>query len=352
MKKTILPIIISITTISITAMFLTSCKEEEELNLFFWSSPINDSSFISDDVIEDFEKETGINVNYKTFANNSELIEAINAGEKFDLITPNNNKTKYLIENDMLEELDYSKLPNSANILNVLKEASFDIGSKYSMPFNWGTFGIIYNKKYMETPTTWDVLFDDTYANKILMYNAPRETIGIVLKRLGYDINSTNAEQLEEVKDILLEQKPLVHKYVTSDIIDLMVNEKAYVAGGFSGEATEIALQNENIGYSIPREGSNFWITSLAIPKDAENIDNAHKFIDYLCRPEVAKELTMYNKFTTANASALKLLSEDIIDAEGYYVNLYDINMDLIEEVGDFIHVYNDIIDVIIYGEE
>ncbi len=336
---------IIILALSMTIL-LSSCeKKEETLNIYFWGN------FFSDEVIAEFEEETGITVNYDTFLNNDEMIKTINENpEKYDIITPNNNKVELLIEEDRLLPIEYNLTPNTKYLLPVLQNVVYDVDNKYNVPYVWGTVGLIYNDKKVEKPNSWSVLFNEEYAGKILMNEAVRENMGITLKYLGFSANTTDFVELDKARTLLLEQREFVY-YAGTDLAEKMIENDIYYAVGFSGDATKLASESDDFKYVIPKEGSHYWISSLSILKNTSNAKNAHLFIDYVNRPEIAKKLTEYHKLTTTNEATINLLDKKYTENDAYYINLYNYNMELIEEVGNFLYNYKDIMTEVINYE-
>lgn len=222
-----------------------------------------------------------------------------------------------MIDNDLLAELDFSKLPNAtSNIGEQYWEQSkqFDTKNKYSVPYCWGTVGILYNKTMVNEPiTSWSVLWDEKYKDNILMQDSVRDAFMVALKLNGYSMNTTNEAELETAKQALIEQKPLVQAYVIDQVRDKMIGGEAAIGVIYSGEAIYTQRENPDLEYVIPEEGTNIWIDSWVVPKNAPNMENAYKFIDFMCRPEIALMNFEYITYSTPNVAAQELIADDDI---------------------------------------
>ncbi len=314
------------------SLMLTSCGESKEntLNIYNWGDYIDES------LIDKFEEETGIDVVYEMYNSNEAMYQKlISGGSNYDILVPSDYMIEKLISEDKLQELDFSMIPNYEYIMPELKDVSFDEENRYSVPYFWGTVGIAYNKNMVEKPDSWGVLFDEANADKIFMYDSSRDMLMVALKYLGYSLNTTNADELEEAKNLLIEQKPLVQAYLDDSIKDKMIGEEGSYAVVYSGDAVFMNMENENIGYVVPKEGSNLWIDSLVIPKDAKNSENAHKFINFIIDTENAKINTEYVNFTTTNSETMNILGDELLQNEGYNLNVVDLDLEVYEDLGD-----------------
>lgn len=248
--------------------------------------------YIDSDVIKDFEKETGIKVKYLNYTTNEEMyMKMTSGGSVYDVIFPSDYMIERLIADDMLMELDYSKIPNANGMLEWLKDTDYDAGSKHSVPYMWGTVGILYNEEYVDEPiTSWKSLFDPSYQDDVFMLKSVRDTIGVTLKMLGYSVNENSEAALNEARDVLIKQKQdgIVQGYMVDEVKEKMISGEAAMAVMWSGDAMYAIMGNESLKYVVPEEGSNVWVDGMCIPKNAQNPDAAHKFIDFLCRPDIA----------------------------------------------------------------
>lgn len=296
------------------AMVFGACGKEYpngEVVVYNWGE------YIDEAVIEMFEEEYGIEVVYDTFVENEDMYPIVSIGEvNYDVVCPSDYMINRMIQEDLLAELNYDHIPNIKNIdPEYLKSAEeFDPGNKYAVPYCWGTVGILYNKTMVdEEITSWSAIFDEKYANDILMIDSVRDGIGIALKYLGYSMNSTDEAQLEEAKQLLVEQRPLVQGYFVDEVRNKMIGEEAAIGVIYSGEAIYTQRENENLVYVVPEEGSNVWIDGWVIPKNAKNKENAEKWIDFMCREDIAlmnfEEIT----YSTPNAAARELIEDEDI---------------------------------------
>ncbi len=315
-------------------MLLTSCgsKEEKEvLNIYNWGD------YIEESLITQFEEETGIDVVYETYASNEAMYQKIvSGGSNYDLLIPSDYMIEKMISEDMLQTIDYSLIPNFEYIMPGLKNMQFDESNEYSVPYMWGTVGIAYNKTMVDEPTSWSVLFDDANSGDIFMYDSSRDMLAVALKYLGYSLNTTDDYELEQARQLLLSQKPLVQAYLDDSIKDKMIGEEGSLAVVYSGDATFMASENENISYVVPEEGSNFWVDALVIPKDATNAENAHKFINFIIDTENAKLNTEYIGFTTTNEKTLEIVDEELLNMVGYYEDVDMDKMEIFQDLGEY----------------
>ena len=277
----------------------------------------NWGEYLDPEVLTLFEQETGIDVVYEEFETNEILYPKISSGAiAYDVICPSDYMIQRMIENNLLAEINFDNIPNVKNIGKDYMEQSrqFDPENKYSVPYCWGTVGILYNKTMVDEPiTSWSVLWDEKYKDNILMQDSVRDAFGVTLKYLGYSLNSTDLDELTEARDLLIKQKPLVQAYVIDQVRDKMIGNEAAIGVIYSGEAIYTQMENPDLEYVIPEEGSNIWIDSWVIPKNAENKKNAEKFINFLCRPEIALMNFEYITYSTPNSEARKLIEDEAI---------------------------------------
>ena len=269
------------------------------------------------EVIEQFTKETGIEVIYDEFETNETMYPKVEAGAvAYDLVCPSDYMIKRMLDNDLLAKINFDNVPNIKNIGKTYLEQSqeFDPTNEYSVPYTWGTVGILYNKKKVKEPVdSWSILWDSKYKDQILMQDSVRDAFAVALKSLGYSLNSTDEKELEEAKDLLIEQKPLVQAYVIDQVRDKMIGNEAAIGVIYSGEAIYTQRENPDLEYVIPKEGSNIWFDSWVIPKNAPNKENAEKFLNFLCRPDIALKNFEYITYSTPNEAARKLIEDDDI---------------------------------------
>ena len=278
----------------------------------------NWGEYIDPETLDMFEKETGIQVIYDEFDTNETMYPKVEAGaSNYDVVCPSDYMIQKMIDNDLLQELNWDNIPNAkANIGAQYYEQSeaFDPGNRYAVPYCWGTVGILYNKTMVDKPvTSWSILWDEKYADSILMQDSVRDLFMVGLKSLGYSMNSTDEKELNEAKDLLIQQKPLVQAYVIDQVRDKMIGNEAALGVIYSGEAIFTQRENPDLEYVIPKEGTNVWIDSWVIPKNAENVENAEKFIDFMCRGDIALLNFDYITYSTPNTAAQALIEDDDI---------------------------------------
>lgn len=278
----------------------------------------NWGEYIDPETLDMFEKETGIQVIYDEFDTNETMYPKVEAGaSNYDVVCPSDYMIQKMIDNDLLQELNWDNIPNAkANIGAQYYEQSeaFDPGNRYAVPYCWGTVGILYNKTMVDEPvTSWSILWDEKYADSILMQDSVRDLFMVGLKSLGYSMNSTDEKELNEAKDLLIQQKPLVQAYVIDQVRDKMIGNEAALGVIYSGEAIFTQRENPDLEYVIPKEGTNVWIDSWVIPKNAENVENAEKFIDFMCRGDIALLNFDYITYSTPNTAAQALIEDDDI---------------------------------------
>ena len=274
----------------------------------------NWGEYLDPDAIEMFEEETGIDVVYEEYETNEIMYPKIQSGAiAYDVVCPSDYMIERMIENDLLAEINFDNVPNIKNIGDVYMEQSrqFDPHNKYSVPYLWGTVGILYNKTMVDEPIdSWSVLWDEKYKDSILMQDSVRDAFGVALKYLGYSLNSTDLDELTAAQKLLIEQKPLVQAYVVDQVRDKMIGNEAAIGVIYSGEAIYTQLENPNLEYVIPKEGSNIWIDSLVIPKNAKHKENAEAFINFVCRPEIAKMNFDFITYSIPNEGGRALIEE------------------------------------------
>lgn len=300
-----------------TAALLSGCGSADKypngkVYVYNWGE------YIDPETLDMFEKETGIQVIYDEFDTNETMYPKVEAGaSNYDVVCPSDYMIQKMIDNDLLQELNWDNIPNAkANIGAQYYEQSeaFDPGNRYAVPYCWGTVGILYNKTMVDEPvTSWSILWDEKYADSILMQDSVRDLFMVGLKSLGYSMNSTDEKELNEAKDLLIQQKPLVQAYVIDQVRDKMIGNEAALGVIYSGEAIFTQRENPDLEYVIPKEGTNVWIDSWVIPKNAENVENAEKFIDFMCRGDIALLNFDYITYSTPNTAAQALIEDDDI---------------------------------------
>lgn len=310
----------------------------------------NWGEYLDPEVITMFEEETGIDVIYEEYETNEIMYPKVNSGAiAYDVVCPSDYMIQRMLENDLLAEINFDNIPNLKYIGEEYLESSreFDPENKYSVPYCWGTVGILYNKTMVDEPVdSWSVLWDEKYRDNILMQNSVRDAFAVALKYLGYSLNSSDLDELTEAKDLLIEQKPLVQAYVVDQVRDKMIGNEAAIGVIYSGEAIYTQTENPDLEYVIPKEGSNIWIDSWVIPKNAENKENAEKFINFLCRPDIALMNFEYITYSTPNTAARELIEDEAIrNSEIAFPDLSKIdNLETFQYLGaETDNVYNEL---------
>lgn len=274
----------------------------------------NWGEYIDPDVIDLFEEETGIDVVYEEFETNEIMYPKIQSGAiAYDVVCPSDYMIQRMIDNDLLAEINYDNIPNLKYIDDTYMKMSqgFDPENKYSVPYLWGTVGILYNKSMVDEPVdSWGILWDEKYKDSILMQDSVRDAFAVALKYLGYSLNSTDLDELQAAKNLLIEQKPLVQAYVIDQVRDKMIGNEAALGVIYSGEALYCQEENPDLEYAIPKEGTNLWIDSWVIPKNAKNKENAEAFINFLCKPEIAKMNFEYITYSIPNTAGRELIED------------------------------------------
>ncbi len=300
---------------SALSLALFGCRssggENGEVIVYNWGE------YIDPETITMFEKETGIKVVYDEFETNEVMYPKVEAGATaYDVICPSDYMIQKMIEHDLLAEIDFDNIPNVSNIGQQYFEQSreFDPENKYSIPYCFGTVGILYNKTMVSEPIdSWSVLWDEQYTDNILMQDSVRDAFMVALKRNGHSMNTLDEGELEAAKNALIEQKPLVQAYVIDQVRDKMIGNEAALGVIYSGEAIYTQRENEDLEYVIPKEGTNVWIDSWVIPKNAPNKENAEAFINFMCREDIALINFEYITYSTPNTAAQALIEDEDI---------------------------------------
>ena len=317
-------------------------NSSNELYVYNWGE------YIDEEVIELFEEETGIQVTYDLFETNEEMYPVIDAGAvQYDVVCPSDYMIQKMAENGLLAELNYDNIPNISQINPVYLEKSrgFDPENKYSVPYCWGTVGILYNTSMIaleDVPDEWSDLWDEKFKGEILMQDSVRDAFMVALKSLGYSMNTTDETQLQEAKNLLIQQKPLVQAYVIDQVRDKMLGGEAAIGVIYSGEMLYLQEEAERLNldfdleYVIPKEGTNIWIDSWVIPSNAKNKKNAEKWINFLCRPDIAKRNFEYITYATPNQGAFELLEEETRNNKAVFPDLDALdNCEVFQYLGD-----------------
>ena len=292
------------------------------LYVYNWGEYIADGSDETMDVIKEFEELTGIRVEYTTFDTNEGLYSKLQSGSAYyDIIIPSDYMISRMAQNGMLEKLNYANIPNFEKYIDAsFKNPDYDSAQEYSVPYTWGTVGLIYNTKYItETVDSWDILWDEQYSGKILMFSNSRDAFAIALKRLGYSMNTENPDEIREAAELLKEQKDVVQAYVMDQIFDKMSEENAWIAPYYAGDYITMSETNEDLAFVFPKEGFNQFVDAMCIPKGCVNQEAAEMFINFMCEPRVSAENCGYIGYSTPISASKELMDEDIVSNEVAY---------------------------------
>ena len=315
--------------------------KDVSINVYNWGEYIANGDDGCMDINKEFEELTGITVNYTLFDTNESMYAKIKSGSSsYDVIFPSDYMVSRMIQEGMLSKLDYSLIPNFEYIDERFVNPEYVPQNEYSVPYTWGTVGLIYNyDKLGFDPSSWDILWDELYSGEILMFSNSRDAFGLTLMRLGYDINSQEKLELDHAAAELKAQKPFVQAYVMDQIFDKMQGNEAALAPYYAGDAVNMMAENESLRFVIPEEGSNWFADAACIPAPSDSFDEerylaAHMYINFLNEPNVAAENIEYIQYSTPNTAALALLDEEtqnnpiiypddeLLDSCQAYVNL------------------------------
>lgn len=286
------------------------------INVYNWGEYIPNGEDDTIDLNAEFTKLTGISVNYSTYATNEELYAKLKGGAaSYDIIIPSDYMISRMIKEDMLQPLDIDNIPNRKFIMDTFSNPGYDEESRYSVPYTWGTVGIVYNKDktdLTEDEIDWDVLWNPDYSDQILMFDNPRDAFAIAESILGYSLNSENKKELRASAEKLKEQKKYVQAYVMDEIFDKMGAGEATFAPYYAGDAVSMMDEYEHLGFVLPKSGTNMFIDAMCIPKGAKQKEAAEMYINFMCEPEVAYAVADYIGYSTPNSGAYELLDDEV----------------------------------------
>ena len=314
------------------------------LNVYNWGEYISDGTDGSLDIIEEFENISGITVNYTLFDTNEDMYAKLaHGGSQYDIIIPSDYMIARLIDEDMLEKIDYNNIPNIKYIDDKYRYTDFDPNAEYSVPYTWGMVGLVYNTKYVtaEEASSWDVLWNEKFKGKVLMFGNSRDAFAIALKKLGYSLNTENLDEITEASEALTAQKEVNQAYAMDQTFDKMANENAYAAPYYAGDCLTMMERNSDLAFSYPKEGVNRFIDSICIPKGTQNKQAAEAFINFLCETEVAVANCEYISYFTPHTVAAEQLgvderiypSDEVISSSETFVMLGDEANALMEDL-------------------
>ncbi|MEG3311324.1 ABC transporter substrate-binding protein [Streptococcus sp. SS-4456] len=307
----------------------------------------NWGDYIDPELLEEFTAETGIQVDYQTFDSNESMYTKIKqGGTTYDLTIPSEYMISKMTEENMLIKLDKSKIEGLENIDPQFMGLSFDKNNDYSIPYFWGTLGIVYNETMVENPPQeWEDLWSEEYRDNIMLIDGVREVMGFGLQSLGYSLNSTNSAEIEKAAEHLYNLTPNVKAIVADEIKGYMIQDAAATAVSFSGEASEMLDGNENLRYIVPSKGSNLWFDNMVIPKTAKNLDGAYAFMSFMLRPENALRNAEYVGYSTPIPAAKAMLDEETQNDESFYPSEETMKkMEVYDNLGqEMLGMYNDL---------
>lgn len=329
--------VLFLVAILVMGIIASGCGDNRpSINVYNWGD------YIDKDVIKEFEKEYNIKVNYSMFATNEDLyVKLKQGGSSYDVIFPSDYMIERMIRENMLVKLDKNNIPNLNNVDEKFFNLDFDPNNEYSVPYMWGTVGIIYNKTMVDDVVdSWDILWNEKYKDQIIMLNSQRDTLAVALLKLGYSMNTRDVNELEEAKQELIKQRPLVYAYQGDEVKDTMVGGEAALAVVWSGDAVAMIRDNPDLEYVIPKEGTNLWFDSMVIPSTTKNKEGAEAFINFMCRPDIAAKNTDYIGYSTPIPEAIEMLPDDIKNSKVAYpteeemghTEIFKDPMDIIQE--------------------
>lgn len=325
----------------LAATLFTGCGQESSdqvtINVYNWGD------YIAEDTIAKFTEETGIKVNYDVFDSNEAMYTKLKSGAlDYDVIVPSDYMIEKLIAEEMLVPLNYDNIPNMQHVDDEFKDQAYDPGDTYSVPYMWGTLGIVYNTQMVdEEIDSWSALFDPKYANQIVMKDSVRDSFVPALKMFGYSINSTNPEEWETALKMLKNQKEIVQAYAADEVRDKLIGEESAMAIMYSGEAILTMEENENLAYVVPKEGSNIWFDAMCIPTTTKHKEAAEAFINFMCDPTIAYENADYIGYSTPISAAKEMLDPEIQNDPAAYpdksvLDMCEVFVDLGKEMTNF----------------
>jgi len=321
-KRMITTSVLLVLLVCMSAPFASAAPAEQPtINVYNWGLYIADGSNGAIDVNKAFTKATGIKVNYMTFESNETMYTRLKSGgTNYDVIIPSDYMIARLIADDMLAPINFDNIPNYKFIDESFRDQAYDSENRYSVPYTWGTVGLIYNTKYVtEDVKSWSLMWDKKYAGKTLMFDNPRDSFAIGELLLGYSINTEKNEELRATADRLKQQKPVVQSYVMDQIFDSMVNEEAWIGAYYAGDYLTMAEENPDLAFCFPEEGFNLFIDAMCIPKNAANKEAAEAYINFLCSPEISGKNMDAVGYSTPISAAKEYMSPEVAGSEIAY---------------------------------
>ena len=337
MKK-ILALVLS----ALLALSLTACGggSGEIVNVYNWGE------YIDTDLLSQFEEETGIRVVYNTFETNEGLYSRLQS-ESYDVVIPSDYMIARMIDEGMLQKLNYDNIPNASLIDSKYTGLEYDPAQEYSVPYTWGAVGIIYNSREVDEADTgsWDILWNPKYAGQTAMFDNSRDALGLTLKMLGYSQNTTNKDELREAADKIIEGKENFQGFWMDQILEKLPNEEILIAPYYNGDAVTMMEDNPDLAFYIPREGTNVFVDAMCIPANAKNVANAEKFINFMCSTEAAAANADYIGYSSPQREVYEQLDDSIKNDPVHYpteetIANGDTFLNLPEEINEY---YNEL---------
>ncbi len=301
--------VINLLVLVILAASLSACGggtkiKSTQLNLYGWSA------YVPQKLLDDFQAKYGIKVNYDTYASNEEMLAKLQAGASgYDVAIPSDYVVHIMIKQGMLEPLDLTKIPNFANLDKRFINRDYDPGNKYTVPYQWGTSALVYDKtKVPVEPKSWADLWDPKYKGRLVMLDDEREMLGMALQVLGYDRNSTDPDQIQKAEQKLIDLKPNILLFDSSVPENSIISGDAWAGLVYNGNASLAYRSDPNVVYICPTEGCGIWFDNLAIPKGAPHMDAALAFLNWVLDPQQSCLITEEFPYSSVNSAALAYL--------------------------------------------
>ena len=291
--------------------------DDISINVYNWGEYISTGADEGTlDVNAEFEKLTGIKVNYTNFATNEELYAKLKGGgASYDIIIPSDYMISKMIKEELIQKIDYSNIPNFSYIMDNFRNMAYDPENEYSVPYTWGTVGIIYDETVVDIPEEeidWDILWNEQYTDQILMFDNPRDAFAIAEIMLGYSLNTENPDELKAAMEKLKQQKKYVQAYVMDEIFDKMGAGDALIAPYYAGDALTIMEENDSLNFVVPKSGTNLFVDAMCIPSNAKQKEAAEMYINFMCEPDIAFANIDYICYSTPHSAAFEILDEEV----------------------------------------
>lgn len=304
-------------TVSDTDYYTRFKGDGISINVYNWGEYISTGADEGTlDVNREFEKLTGIKVNYTNFATNEELYAKLKGGgTSYDIIIPSDYMISKMIKEELIQKINYDNIPNFSYIMDNFRNMAYDPENEYSVPYTWGTVGIIYDETVVDIPEEeidWDILWNEQYSDQILMFDNPRDAFAIAEIMLGYSLNTENPDELKAAMEKLKQQKKFVQAYVMDEIFDKMGAGDALIAPYYAGDALTIMEENDSLNFVVPKSGTNLFVDAMCIPSNAKQKEAAEMYINFMCEPDIAFANIDYICYSTPHSAAFEMLDEEV----------------------------------------